>query len=46
MPKIAKGFAKVLGTVGEGLYDVERFGERKDTRHPQQELLPNSMAGS
>ena len=46
MPEITEGFAKVVRPVGEGFYDVERFSERKDTRQPQQKLLPNSMTGS
>ena len=46
MPEIAEGLAKVFRPVGECLNDVKRFGEREDTRQSQQELLPNSMAGS
>ena len=46
MPEIAEGFAKVLRPVGKCFYDVERLSEREDTRQSQQELLPNSMAGS
>ena len=46
MPEIAEGFAKVLWPVGKCFYDVERFGEREDTRESQQKLLPNSMTGS
>jgi hypothetical protein len=46
MPEIAEGFAKVLRPISECFYDIERLRERKDTRHAQQELLPNSMSGS
>ena len=46
MPKIAERFAKVLRPIGECLYDIERFRECKNTRQPQQDLLPNSVAGS
>jgi hypothetical protein len=46
MPEIAEGFAKVLWPIGECLYDIERLSECQDTRQPQQELLPNSVAGS
>ena len=44
--EIAEGFTKVLRPVGKCFYDVERFRECEDTRESQQELLPNSMAGS
>jgi hypothetical protein len=46
MPKIAERFAKVLRPIGKCFYDIERFRECKNTRQPQQEFLPNSMAGS
>jgi len=46
MPKIAERFAEVLRSIGECFYDVERLRECEDARQPQQELLPNSMAGS
>jgi hypothetical protein len=46
MPKIAEGFAEVLRPIGECFYDVERLRKCEDARQPQQELLPNSMAGS
>jgi len=46
MPEIAKWFAKIIRPVGERFYDVERLGKCEDTRESQQELLPNSMAGS
>jgi hypothetical protein len=46
MPEIAKVFAEVLWPIGECLYHIERLSKGKDTRQPQQELLPNSMAGS
>ena len=46
MPEIAEWFAEVFRPVGEGFYDVERLGECEDTRQSQQELLPNSVAGS
>ena len=46
MSEITEGFAKVLRPVGKGFYDVERLSEREDTSQSQQELLPNSMAGS
>ena len=46
MPETAEWFAKILGPVGERLYDIERLRECKDTGQPQQELLPHSMAGS
>ena len=46
MPEIAEGFAKIFRSIGKCFYDVERFRESEDTRQPEQELLPNSMAGS
>ena len=46
MSEIAEGFAKVLRPVGKCFYDVEWLRECEDTRESQQELLPNSMAGS
>ena len=46
MPEITEWFAEVFRPVGECFYDVEGFGECQDTRESQQELLPNSMAGS
>ena len=46
MSEIAEGFAKVLRPIGKRFYDVERLSEREDTSQSQQELLPNSMAGS
>lgn len=46
MAQITEVFAKVLRPVSECLDDIERFGKREDTRQPQQELLPHSMAGS
>jgi len=46
MPEIAEGFAKVLRPIGECFYDVEWLRKCEDTRESQQELLPNSMAGS
>jgi len=46
MSEITEVFAKVLRPVGECFDDVERFGECEDARQSQQELLPNSMAGS
>jgi len=46
MPEIAEWFAKIFRPVGECFYDVERLRKCKDTRESQQELLPNSMAGS
>jgi len=46
MAQITKVFAKVLRPVSECFYDIERLGKCEDTRQPQQELLPHSMAGS
>ena len=46
MPEIAEGFAKIFRPVGKCFYYVERLRKCKDTRESQQELLPNSMAGS
>ena len=46
MPEIAEGLAKVLRSVGECFYDVERLRKCEDTCQSQQKLLPNSMAGS
>jgi hypothetical protein len=46
MPEIAEWFAEIFGPVGECFYDVERLRKCEDTRDSQQELLPNSMAGS
>ena len=46
MSEITEGFAKVLRSIGKCFYDVERLGEREDTRQYQQKLLPNSMARS
>ena len=46
MSEIAERFAKVLRPIGKCFYNVERFRECEDTRQSQQELLPNSMAGS
>lgn len=46
MSEIAEGFAKVLRPIGKCFYDVERLRKCEDTRESQQELLPNSMAGS
>ena len=44
--EITEVFAKVLRSVGKCFYYVERLRECEDTRHSQQELLPNSMTGS
>ena len=46
MPEIAEWFAEVFWPIGECFYDVERLGQCEDTRQSQQELLPNSVAGS
>ena len=46
MPEIAKWFAEIFWPIGECFYYVERLRKCKDTRESQQELLPNSMAGS
>lgn len=46
VPEIAKWFAKIFWSIGERFYYVERLRKCKDTRKTQQELLPNSMAGS
>ena len=46
MSEITEGLAKVLRPIGKRFYDVERLSEREDTSQSQQELLPNSMAGS
>ena len=46
MPEIAEGFAEILRPIGECFYDVERLRKCENTRQSQQELLPNSMAGS
>lgn len=46
MPEIAEGFAKIFRPIGECFYYVERLRKCEDTRESQQELLPNSMAGS
>lgn len=46
VPEIAEWFAKIFRAIGEGFDDVERLRECQDSRESQQELLPNSMAGS
>jgi hypothetical protein len=46
MPEIAEWFAKISWSIGKCLDYVERLRECEDTRESQQELLPNSMAGS
>ena len=46
MSEIAEWFTKIFRPVGESFYYVERFRKCKDTSQSQQELLPNSMAGS
>ena len=46
MSEIAERFAKVVRSIGECFYDVERLRKREDTGQSQQKLLPNSMAGS
>ena len=43
MSQIAEVFAKVFGAVSKRLEDVERFGERQDSRQSQQEFLPNAV---
>ena len=45
MPQIAEVFAKVFGAVSKRLEDVERFGERQDSRQSQQKFLPNAVTG-
>jgi hypothetical protein len=46
MTQITEGFAKVLWPVGEGFYDIERLGKSQDSRQPQQEFLPDSVAST
>ena len=46
MSEIAERFAKVLWPIGECFDDVEGLRKCEDTGQSQQELLPNSMAGS
>ena len=46
MAQITEVFAKVLRPVSECFDDIERLGKCEDTRQPQQELLPHSVAGS
>ena len=45
MPQIAEVFAKVLGAVSKRLEDIERLGERQDSRQSQQKFLPNAVTG-
>ena len=45
VPQIAEVFAKVLRTVSKRLEDVERLGERQDSRQSQQKFLPKAVAG-
>ena len=45
MPQIAEVSAKVFGTVSKRLEDVERLGERQDSRQSQHKFLPNAVAG-
>ena len=45
MPEIAEVFTKVFGTVSKRLEDVERLGERQDSRQSQHKFLPNAVTG-
>ena len=45
MPEIAEVFAKEFGTVSKCLEDVERLGERQDSRQSQHQFLPNAVTG-
>jgi Mg2+ and Co2+ transporter CorA len=45
LSKIAEVFAKILRAVSERLYDIERLSERQNSRHSQQKLLSNAVAG-
>jgi hypothetical protein len=45
MPQIAEVFAEVFGTVSKRLEDIERLGQRQDSRQSQQKFLPNAVTG-
>ena len=45
MAEIAEMSAKVFGTVSKRLEDVERLGERQDSRQSQHQFLPNAVTG-
>jgi hypothetical protein len=45
LSQIAEVFAKVFGTISKRLEDIERLGERQDSRQAQQKFLPNAVTG-
>jgi hypothetical protein len=45
VPQITEVSAKVLRTVSKSLEDIERLGQRQDSRQPQQKFLPNAVSG-